>query len=458
MTNAMTKAASDTPPRDELESGRSSEGQHKRTIAPTLTAEQETKLWRKVDLRIIPIMTFMFLFSFTDRAAIGLAAIDGVLTQLDLTGNKFNTVLSMYFVTFCVFEVPANLVIQVIRPSRQAYDIPRFHHLTQTQDGFQGSWLAMGFVKTYHQLLAMRVCLGAVEAGLYPGVAYYLSSWYPKYKLQYRLALFAGTSSLAGGFAGFLGYAITHMNGVGDLETWSWIFIFDGIGTILAGIIAAFLMVDYPSTAKFLTDGERILVIEQIESGTPQNNDHSAAQQVWAAFTDWQVWTLCAIFFTIASPGYALSYFLPTIINGFGYSAAISQVLTIPLYVLSSQWEMQLFGEWLANNLGAPYKRATALALQLTIGNMSGAIASTIFPVSGRAPILNQRRSLVLLEIIFISVGLIGIPIAAFAYKRINAARDREELLQKQQGEKVQHKEGGGKRIGDRELSFRYTI
>ncbi|KAF9233958.1 major facilitator superfamily domain-containing protein [Melanogaster broomeanus] len=448
-------------PGGEVESGYSTADQLERTIAPTLTAEQETKLWRKIDLSVIPIITFMFLFSFTDR---GLAAIDGLMTQLNLTGTQFNTVLVDADWDGCVYtgsQCTSYLVIQVI------------------QDGFQGSWLVMGFVKTYHQLLAMRVCLGAAEAGLYPGVVYYLSSWYPKYKLQYRMALFTGTASLAGAFAGFLGYAITHMNGVGGLETWSWIFnveysvkIFDGIGTVLAGIIAAFLMADFPSTAKFLTEGERLIVIEQIGSGAPQDNGHTAVQQVWAAFTDWQVWALSTIVFTMASPSYALSYFLPTIIDGFGYSAAISQVLTIPLYVLSTAAvvvlahysdKTQLRSPFifagqlvslvgLANNVRAPYKRATAMAIQLTIGNMSGAIASTIFRSQDAPRYIHG----VLLEIIFISVGLIGIPITVFAYKRINAARDREELLLQQQGEDNQHKEeGGGKRIGDRELSFR---
>ncbi|KAF9233964.1 major facilitator superfamily domain-containing protein [Melanogaster broomeanus] len=224
------------------------------------------------------------------------------------------------------------------------------------------------------------------------------------------------------------------MNGVGGLEAWSWIFIFDGIGTVIAGIIAIFFMVDHPSTAEFLTEEERLIVIEQIGSGAaPENNEHGAVQQIWAAFTDWQVWALSVVLFSISSPASALSYFLPTILSHFGYSTAVTQVLTIPLYLLSTAillalgyysdkaqlrspfifagqfmtlvgfiiyisntppFGVKYFGLvlclmgnssgsgaicWLANNLGGRYKRATGMALQFTVSNVGGAIASIIF-------------------------------------------------------------------------------
>ncbi|KAF9233965.1 major facilitator superfamily domain-containing protein [Melanogaster broomeanus] len=488
--SSTLKTASHSPPRGELEAGYSAEGQLNYTVAPTLTEEQETKLWRKIDLHIIPIICLMFLFTFTDR---GFAAIDGLLTQLDLTGNKFNMVL-VSPTSDATRWLPGTLVSALL--------------ITFT-----------GFVKTYHQLLAVRVTLGAVEAALYPGIAYYLTMWYPKFKLQYRFAMFAGIAGLAGSaFSGLLGYAMGGMNGVGGLETWSWIFIFDGIGTILAGIIAVVLMPDHPSTAKFLTEGERSFVIERIsrtslctpvctESGAaPQSNEHGAVQQIWAAFTDWQVWVLSAIFFSIAAPG----KYLPSVEMHFGYSAPVTQLLTIPLYVLSTvvllmlghysdktqlrspfifagqfitlvgfiiiisnaPFGVKYFGlllclvgsssgagviSWLvslANNLGGSYKRATGMALQLSIGNMSGAIASIIFRSQDAPRYIYGIR----LEIIFISVGLLALPITVFAYKSINAARDREELQLRQQGKKSQHTEEGGKRIGDRALSFRYTL
>ncbi|KIK75002.1 hypothetical protein PAXRUDRAFT_174107 [Paxillus rubicundulus Ve08.2h10] len=91
------------------------------SVAPALTVAQETKLWRRIDLRLMPVMTLIFLLSSMDRGAdvfIGNAKLDGLMTQLNLTGNKFNIALMMYFIPYILLEFPSNLVIQVIRPSR----------------------------------------------------------------------------------------------------------------------------------------------------------------------------------------------------------------------------------------------------------------------------------------------------------------------------------------------------
>ncbi|KIJ64861.1 hypothetical protein HYDPIDRAFT_40046 [Hydnomerulius pinastri MD-312] len=85
---------------------------------PMLTPEQEKRLWRKVDLRLMPILSLMYLLSFMDRGNIGNAKLDGLTTQLHLTGNKYNIALTMFFIPYCLFECPANLVLKVFRPSR----------------------------------------------------------------------------------------------------------------------------------------------------------------------------------------------------------------------------------------------------------------------------------------------------------------------------------------------------
>jgi sugar phosphate permease len=85
---------------------------------PTLSLEEERRLYRKLDIRLMPILSLMYLFSFLDRGNIGNAKLQGLLTQLDLTGNRFNIALTMYFIPYCIFECPANLVLKRFRPSR----------------------------------------------------------------------------------------------------------------------------------------------------------------------------------------------------------------------------------------------------------------------------------------------------------------------------------------------------
>ncbi|KAJ3880395.1 hypothetical protein F5051DRAFT_437916 [Lentinula edodes] len=84
---------------------------------PVLSEEDERKLWRKIDLRLMPILCVMYLMSFMDRGNIGNAKLQGLTTQLNLTGNQYNIALTMYFIPYCIFEYPANLVLKRFRPS-----------------------------------------------------------------------------------------------------------------------------------------------------------------------------------------------------------------------------------------------------------------------------------------------------------------------------------------------------
>jgi len=315
--------------------------------------------------------------------------------------------------------------------------------------------------------------------------------------------LFTTAAGLAGAFSGLLAYGIGFMDGAGGLRGWSWIFILEGVATVLVGLIAALVMVDYPSTANFLTTDERSFVTARyLEGGDDaQDEEHYMSQQVWAAFTDWQVWALAVVQVSVTAPAYAITYFLPSIIHNFGYSTSLSQLLTISPYALSGVTTLvfahlsdklkvrspfifagqsiallgyiinltdapsgvKYFGthlcimgsfsagpgpvSWLANNLRGKYKRGAGLALQITMGSFGGLIGSNIFRTQDAPRYLLGHG----LAIMFISIGLIAIPIIVLAYKRLNARLDREELLEKQHGENVEPnlQEASG---------FRYTL
>ncbi|KZT63330.1 hypothetical protein DAEQUDRAFT_770719 [Daedalea quercina L-15889] len=85
---------------------------------PTLSPEQQRRLWRKVDMRILPILSVMYLCCYLDRGNIGNAKLEGLMTQLDLTGNRYNIALTMFYIPYCLFDPPANLLLKKFRPSR----------------------------------------------------------------------------------------------------------------------------------------------------------------------------------------------------------------------------------------------------------------------------------------------------------------------------------------------------
>lgn len=500
-TTPIDRINSISPKKNQCDVERSENSTLDLNNVPVLTPEQEKKLWRKIDMRIMPILSLMYLLAFLDRSNIGNAKLEGLVIQLDLTGNRFNIALIMFILPYCLFECPANLVLKVFRPSRWLPGITFLWGVVMT---------LMAFVKTYPQLVGARVCLGIAEAGLFPGVVYYLTLWYPRHMLQYRIGLFFGAATIGGAFSGLLAFGIGYMGGMRGLEAWSWLFMLEGLGTIVAAIIAFFVLVDFPDTAKFLTPEERAFIIwrKKYDNSSVGEEERFAARHVWAAFRDWQVWLQIPIYVSIVGPLFGITLFLPTIINSFGYNTPVSQLLTVPPYVaatltllvfahysdkLKIRYPFILAGltmcligfsinistapngvkyfgtffivmgsyaafpgviSWLGNNLSGQYKRGAGMALLMCIGNFSGAIAAIIYRSQDSPRFIFGHA----LELMFVGIGFTFLPIVVLVYKRINAQRDATERLAAERGEKVQYSEHELREWGDRAPDFRYTL
>ncbi|KAI6134220.1 MFS nicotinic acid transporter Tna1 [Pisolithus thermaeus] len=448
-----------------------------------LGPDGERKLWRRIDFRLVPMIFLMYLFSFMDRANIGNAKLEGLMTQLHLTGTQFNVALSVFFISYSLFEFPANVILQSVRPSRWLPGIMFAWGIIMT---------FMGLVKSYPQLAGVRFVLGIAEAGFYPGVVFYLSMWYPKYKLIYRVAFFSSAAAVAGGFSGLLAYAIGFMNNLGHLEGWSWIFIIQGLATIVVSFVGVFALVDYPDTAKFLSAEEKRFIKQQRTLDIDDDGESTVTQHILSAFADWQVWSMGFLLMFINVPAYGITFFLPTILNNFGYDTAISQLLTVPVYlaaaismisvarfsdsmkirfpfiiisalvglagyiiqITDASTGVKYFGTflaviggysgfpcvigWLANNLHGKYKRAVGMAIQVGMGNLGGVIASNIFQAQDEPryilacelppPVKSERTlklggNVVALEIGFLCMVLIVAVFTVYAYHRANIAR-----------------------------------
>ncbi|KAF9229866.1 major facilitator superfamily domain-containing protein [Melanogaster broomeanus] len=135
-------------------------------------------------------------------------------------------------------------------------------------------------------------------------------------------------------------------------------------------------MADYPDTAKFLTTAERSFVIEKRKGDAGHDEEGDAAQQVWAAFTDWQVWALSAVLFSLTAPSYGLVYFLPLIINGFGYSPSITQLLSIPISVVAT----------ISMLITAHYSDKVKLRSPFIFGAQSVALVGYVISISDAPP------------------------------------------------------------------------
>ncbi|KAJ3527668.1 hypothetical protein NMY22_g9699 [Coprinellus aureogranulatus] len=459
-------------------------------VAPPVV-QDEKALWRKVDRKLLPILAVMYLFSFMDRANIGNARLQGLEQDLNMSGDQYNLAL-------------VNAVLRRARPRYTSnadtltnYSRTASLNFLQRKSDRRGeySWLplitvlwgsimiSMGFVKTFHQLLATRILLGAAEAGFYPGVVYYLSLWYPRYKLQTRVAAFFGAASMAGAFSGLLAYGIGHMHGLRGLGGWSWIFIIEGALTVFIGIIAYIVMVDLPSDASFLTPDERQFIRDshKLHACSLGEEEHFEMRHVWEALTDWQLYLFIPLSIGFSTPLYGITFFAPTIINSFGYSPAVTQLLSIPPYIfgticlytfayLSDKLRIRSsfllvsllisFTGYAINISSAPiqprqFKRGIVIGLHVGSTNVGGAIGSVIFRRRDAPRYLLGNG----LQLMFITLSAISVGIAVVAYRTINSRRDEAQRRQAESGIMISEEQRQERRKhGDKAVDFRYTL
>ncbi|KAJ5621000.1 hypothetical protein N7510_004984 [Penicillium lagena] len=287
----------------------------------------EKALLRKLDYKLLPPLTLLYLLSYLDRSNVGNAKLDGLTTDLNMSGDQYLNGLTLFFVGYVLFEIPCNIILRRATPRIWLPTLSIIWGVVAT---------LLGVVQNYSGFLSSRFFLGIAESGLFPGVVFYMSMWYKRNEQHYRIALFFSAASLAGAFGGILAWGIGHMDGVGGYSGWRWIFILEGLLTLVISFISYFWVYNYPSTAEFLSKEERQFIQFRLK------NDNDATREeafTWSAVLDAvkdpKIWLYGLGFHTLSLPQYTLSLFLPTIIEELGFSAAEAQLLTVPPYVIA---------------------------------------------------------------------------------------------------------------------------
>jgi len=150
----------------------------------------------------------------------------------------------------------------------------------------------MGFCTNWSGLMAARWFLGLTEAGLFPGINYYLSCWYKREEFGVRAAIFFSAAAVSGSFGGLLAAAIEKMDGLGGKAGWAWIFILEGIVTVLFGIASVWMVHDFPDLATFLSDEDRARVVRRLKMDQQSSAEHEEFKMkyVWMAMKDYKMW------------------------------------------------------------------------------------------------------------------------------------------------------------------------
>ncbi|KAI0357778.1 MFS general substrate transporter [Trametes cingulata] len=301
------------------------------------TEEEERAVRRKIDARVLTLVVCSYIFNQFDRTNIGNAHVLKPFNQnFGITdNNKWTLALSIFYVGYCILEMPANVLQRYIGANR-------FFFLSLSWWGIAS--LSFVYAKGYAALLVLRVLLGIGEAGYYAGMIYYLSFWYKRSELAMRISL-CMTGTLPGAIGGLLAFGLVRAH-TSLLTGWQFLFLIEAIPTLLMAVAILLFLPSFPFTASFLTPREKAIAQARL------NRDHRpqshGGMTGWAGFkavvNDLNAWALMIIYASFNVGVATISYFLPTLINELGFSPLSSQGLTVAPYAVG--WFMVFFQAW----------------------------------------------------------------------------------------------------------------
>lgn len=335
----------------------------------------------------------------------------------------------------------------------------------------------MGLVHNKQGLYTTRWFLGMFEAGLFPGINYLLTTWYTRKEQNVRIAIFFAGATLAGAFGGILAFGIRHMAGVGGRGGWAWIFILEGLATLVVALPAYWLVPDFPHESKILTTEERAKWLHRLTKSQGVTNAPLpfTMRQFWKGLLDWKTWAYAVLYISLAEPFYALALFTPSIIAALGFTNAAANLLSAAPYALGfittlltgylsdkagvrgpfiiGWMTITVIGyaivltnvhaavkyfaiflcvmgispcvataiTWVGNNTGPMYTRATAMGIFFSVGNSAGIVSSWTYPTK-QGPRFIEGHSVALS---FAVLAVLMASFLSFYNNRENKRRDR---------------------------------
>ncbi|KAF5622579.1 alternative sulfate transporter [Fusarium tjaetaba] len=291
------------------------------------TSDDEKKLCRKVDFFVLPLLILGFIALNLDRSNIAYALTDSFFEDVGITQNQFNIGQQLLAAGIIILEIPSNMVLMRFGPGIW----------------FTAQITAWGLVATFQawqkglgSYLALRVLLGICESGYIPGALYCISIWYKHTETSSRFAMFFLGNSFSSAIGGLIAYGVLRMRGVGGMTGWQWLFILEGIFTVLIGVAFAIF---FPKSTRnpvslfgisFFTEKEAevLRIRESFHDQHEGTIKGVSLREVWAVFCNWRVYPHLLIVLLGLAPGAALNSYTPSLISSYGYSRLQSNALT----------------------------------------------------------------------------------------------------------------------------------
>ncbi|KAK3356486.1 MFS transporter [Lasiosphaeria hispida] len=304
----------------------------RKAFLATFTADEDKAIRRKVDRKFLWLIGLIYIIKnidYQNAASVRVLQVGqptNIIVQLKMTADEYNWVQSIYFISYIVFEVPSNLLLKRMSPRNW-------------QTRILLSWgivlACHTAVKNKEGLYAARFFLGLAEAGMFPGIAAQLCSWYRSDEMGKPIMWMFGFQNCSGIIGSLLAYGISYLDGVGGLSAWQWVYLLEGIFTILFAAVVYLVLPDYPKSprsASWLTPREQEYLDRRLSENAPRTGDSSFDKSEML----------------MNLGGYALTWQLPTVTTNLGFAGLPrNQLLNIPpaaasvLAIIFAGWFMK---------------------------------------------------------------------------------------------------------------------
>jgi D-galactonate transporter len=268
-------------------------------------------LYLRVTLRIVPLLFVCYVVAFLDRINVGFAKLQ-MQDALGFSDSVYGLGAGIFFLSYCLLEVPSALLLKCMGAKKTIARIMICWGITGT---------CTAFISNVTEFYILRLLLGVFEAGFFPGVIFYLSSWFPENRRGVIIACFMVGFPIAGMVGGPIsGWAMTRLAHVANLAGWQWLYIVEALPAVALGIVTLFLLDDNIDKAKWLTDAEKQTLRDGFRIERERKGNRNGHGSLAAALADPKVYMLAFVDFAFVCGTYSVTFWLPTVMKSSGIS------------------------------------------------------------------------------------------------------------------------------------------
>jgi D-galactonate transporter len=348
------------------------------------------KAYKKATWRLIPFIFVCYFFNYLDRVNVGFAKLE-MLDALKLSETVYGLGAGIFFVGYVTFGVPSNLILHKIGARRW---------IAIMMIVWGALSACMLFVSSPTSFYVLRFFTGVAEAGFFPGMVLYFTKWFPAHKRGQVMALFMSAIPVSGLIGGPLsGWMLSHFSsGQGGLDGWQWLFLLQGLPTVLLGVAVWFCLADGLRQANWLSAEEKAAMQQALDDDEQSRQSSSHAVHSFASvLRNGHVWMLGIVYFSIQMGVYAINFWLPSIIKSLGFQSAttVGWLSAIP-YLFAG-----VFMVWVGRSADARRERRWHLAVPMLMA-LAGLLLAANF---------SSNALIVMIGLTFATMGaLTGLP------------------------------------------------